>query len=197
MTTTKPKQTGRPRAVKFFTRQAFAELCKISLTTLRKYIDEDLIRVNSGNNLIANTEIEAFKRAYKIKKGVSIKIKVPTVPILASSNGKTDPDALRKMLGDPNLDEHSAKRINEILKARKSLTELEMQSGQLVKVDEATAAVFKIGRFIRDGMLLLPVRVADQIAAIDDPNKIEKILTKEITKVLTNIPKGKEWGFKK
>lgn len=106
-------------------------------------------------------------------------------------------DILEVLLRNPRLSAFEAKRIGDILKAQDILQDLKVKSGELVSIEDYSRESFKAGRYLRNAMLAIPERLSDQIAAIDDPDRVQKLLTKEIVKSLSSIPKGKEYGFLK
>jgi hypothetical protein len=70
-----------------------------------------------------------------------------------------------------------------------SLRELELKKrrGELLNADEVEGAWFKITSAIRNRLLGLPGGLAARVAGINDPQKIQAILTREVREILTNL----------
>ena len=114
---------------------------------------------------------------------------------LIKKSNKSKIDILEEQLDDPNLSVLEAKRIGDILTAQATLIDVQIQRKELHSTKECSKESFRIGRFFREIMHSIPDRISDQLSVIDDANKIQKLLTKEISKNLETIPKGKEFGF--
>jgi phage terminase Nu1 subunit (DNA packaging protein) len=87
---------------------------------------------------------------------------------------------------------HSQARREEF---KANITELEYlrQIGQLIPVEEVKTEWFRLSRLVRDGMLNIPARIADQLAAETDQRKIHDLLEAEIYQALeSTIAKDKQ-----
>lgn len=85
----------------------------------------------------------------------------------------------------PKFIESQARR--EMFKAK--LTELEYleQVGKLVPAEEVDKEWFELARLVRDSMLNIPARLADQLAHETDQRKIHDLLETEIYQALEAI----------
>ncbi len=90
---------------------------------------------------------------------------------------------------NPKFIESQARR--EMFRA--NLTELEYleQVGKLIPADEVDREWFELARLVRDTMLNIPARIADQLAHETDQRKVQDILEAEIYQALESIS-GKE-----
>ena len=68
--------------------------------------------------------------------------------------------------------------------ARLIRQKFEEREGVLVHTDEVRAVAFRVCRNVRDGLLMIPRRVAGRIVTLTDRKKVEAIIDKEIRDVL-------------
>lgn len=85
----------------------------------------------------------------------------------------------------PKFIESQARR--EMFKA--NLTELEYleQVGKLIPVEDVDREWFELARLVRDTMLNIPARIADQLAHETDQRKVQDLLEQEIYQALESI----------
>ncbi len=85
----------------------------------------------------------------------------------------------------PKFIESQARR--EMFKA--NLTELEYleQVGKLIPAEEVDREWFELARLVRDTMLNIPARLADQLAHETDQRKVQDMLEAEIYQALESI----------
>lgn len=69
------------------------------------------------------------------------------------------------------------------------LTELEyfQQVGKLILAEDVDREWFELARLVRDTMLNIPARIADQLAHETDPRKVQDLLEAEIYQALESI----------
>ncbi len=86
---------------------------------------------------------------------------------------------------NPKFIESQARR--EMFKA--NLTELEYleQVGKLIPAEEVDREWFELARLVRDTMLNIPARIADQLAHETDQRKVQDLLEQEIYQALESI----------
>lgn len=93
---------------------------------------------------------------------------------------------------NPKFIESQARR--EMFKA--NLTELEYleQVGKLIPADEVDREWGELARLVRDTMLNIPARIADQLAHETDQRKVQDMLEAEIYQALESIVDKEEPG---
>ena len=137
-----------------------------------------------------------------VKKGI-IKLrngKVDTEQALASMKANADPaNLLREESpsttapvpagGNPAgaVDFVTARTMREAFKAKLAQLEYEEKSKKLTDASKVSADAFKAGRLLRDELLAIPDRLADVLAAEDDPGEVQKVLLEELELVLNRI----------
>lgn len=99
---------------------------------------------------------------------------------------------VRKMDGAPTLVE--AKRNTEVYKARLAQLDFEKKAGNLVEADKVEAAAFSAARMARNRLIILPEKLAPELAAEVDPHKIEIMLKREISQALEELSRGVKDG---
>lgn len=85
----------------------------------------------------------------------------------------------------PDLNESRSRR--EFAKAQMDELKLQQLRGALVDKADIDAALFDISRELRDGIMNIPVRIADVIASMTDAAEVEAILEHEFEDVLESF----------
>ena len=80
-----------------------------------------------------------------------------------------------------------ARTRREVAEASTAELKLEEMSGNLVKKELVERAAYETGRMLRDMMLSVPGKIADDLAAESDPRSIEMRIREELRKVLDEI----------
>lgn len=78
----------------------------------------------------------------------------------------------------------TARTMREAFKAKMAKLEYEEKSGTLTDAAKVKQDAFKAGRIIRDELLAIPDRMADVLAAEDDPRKVGGLLQEELEAIL-------------
>ena len=124
-------------------------------------------------------------------------------------HGRIDPDEAEEMLiasRDPAADlrrlsllpgvaqstqelhaYQKARTLRMVYQAKKEQIEFEKENGELVRKDEVSAAFFAVARTARDKMLLLPERLAPELAGIRAHRKIVHILKTAIEEAMAGL----------
>ena len=77
-----------------------------------------------------------------------------------------------------------ARAVRELYAARIARLEFEERNGKLVSVDQIKVEIFRKARQVRDRMMAIPGRVADQLVGETDARSIRKLLETEIRQAL-------------
>lgn len=101
----------------------------------------------------------------------------------------------REAIGDlpPNINYSKARAYGEQFKAKLLELEFREKAGQLIKVDDAKIAQFKVNRMFRDAVQNIPIRIQAEIAAVmgnitpEQKHEILLIMQREINNVLTRL----------
>ncbi len=103
------------------------------------------------------------------------------IKISNEDEGPVDPETKK----DPKFIESQARR--EMFKAK--LTELEYQElvGELIPAKDVDDEWFRLARLVRDTMLNIPARIADQLAHETDQRKVQDLLEQEIYQALETL----------
>lgn len=97
---------------------------------------------------------------------------------------KSDSDDARD---GKRLDYQQARMISTLYEGRLKKLDYETKAGKLVEADKVKSEFFRLGRMIRDRILNIPNRIADQIAHMTDPHETHVFLTKELTDALQEL----------
>jgi len=137
-----------------------------------------------------------------VKKGI-IRLrdgKVDTEQARAAMKANADPASLLREDSPPEVipaagsaaggvDFITARTMREAFRAKLAKLEYEEKSGKLTDAARVRNDAFKAGRIIRDELLAIPDRLADVLAAEDDPATVRKIIFDELELVLNRISK--------
>lgn len=80
-----------------------------------------------------------------------------------------------------------SRAIREAYQARITKLEFEEKSNKLVDVETVKRQQWQIARRVRNAMLNIPAKIAAEVAAEVDPNKVEFMLLREINEALSEI----------
>lgn len=117
------------------------------------------------------------------------------VDYLPAGMDPSNPKALDAALENPDLPEEHAKRIAQILKARKENISLKRESGALIERDAVLVEQYSAGKEIREAIMEIPMRLADRLAQVESPDEIEKILSREIIRALKRLSEPEKHGM--
>lgn len=119
-------------------------------------------------------------------------------PALEAPREAPPATALRFGPGDVPVDEHGhaippvlLAAIKTGIEARMRQLELEERRGQLVPIAEAAKVWAHVAQTLRDAILAVPARLAQELAAEADPVQVEILLERELTRTL-NVLAEKE-----
>ena len=119
-------------------------------------------------------------------------------PSLFGELGKLDaPRGPRPTQPDPDNDDTSVARTSRLqnyFKAELLRIQLAKESGELVSAVEVRRELTTAWRLTRDAFLAMPERMADDLAAIDDPHEVRELLTTEASRVLEELAGALERG---
>ena len=87
---------------------------------------------------------------------------------------------------DPALSYQAARTLNEHYKARNEKLKYEQAAGNLINKTEADAAQLTLARALRDALLSIPARLADQLAIETNPIAVRRMIDKEVRHALTS-----------
>ena len=143
---------------------------------------------------------QGFTRGYVtklIKKGVIQlkKGKVDSVQAERAMKANADPVTLIRSDQSTDLaqtqpgtvDFVTARTMREAFKAKMAKLEYEEKSGTLTDAGKVRQDAFKAGRIIRDELLAIPDRMADVLAAEEDPGQVGKLLLEELEAILNQL----------
>lgn len=101
----------------------------------------------------------------------------------------TDPTADDELGDDAKKDETILAYQREREKWKAKLTELDYQEriGEVVSAEDVDREWFELARLVRDSMLNIPARLADQLAHETDQRKVHDMLEQEIYRALEGI----------
>ncbi|WP_299735368.1 hypothetical protein [uncultured Endozoicomonas sp.] len=145
---------------------------------------------------------QGFTRGYVtklIKKGI-VKLqhgKVDSVQAEQALKANADPVTLIRsdqttetLPGQQGaVDFVTARTMREAFKAKMAKLEYEEKSGTLTDAAKVKQDAFKAGRIVRDELLAISDRMADVLAAEDDPKKVAEHLQGELAAILNGLVK--------
>ena len=78
----------------------------------------------------------------------------------------------------------TARAVRETYRARLAKLEYEEKTGELVSLEAVEKDAFATGAAIKTALMAVPARVAELVAAEDDPNKCRRLIAAEIRQAL-------------
>jgi hypothetical protein len=87
-----------------------------------------------------------------------------------------------------------ARTVEMIFRARARKLDFELRSGKLIPSDEVKVKWFTLVRQIRDKLLAMPVKLAPQLAALNDVREVRELLDAEITALLRALQEDIRYG---
>ena len=88
------------------------------------------------------------------------------------------------------VDFASARTMREAFRAKMAKMEYEEKAGKLTDASKVREDAFRAGRIIRDALLGIPDRLADILAAEQDPRQVRQLLDEELEIILTDMSHG-------
>ena len=88
----------------------------------------------------------------------------------------------------PDLNESRARR--EHYQAEKARLDALQGRGELVPAADVERQAFELARAVRDGLMVIPDRVASLLAATSEPRQVHHLLTEEIRVALRGLSDG-------
>ena len=85
------------------------------------------------------------------------------------------------------VDYATARTMREAYRAKMAKLDYEEREGKLVDAAKVRDDAFQTGRMVRDGVLAIPDRMADVLAAESDPAKVRQLLLDELETVLEKL----------
>lgn len=102
-----------------------------------------------------------------------------------------DPGAVNDpSVSSPNY-AHS-RALREAYNARLARLEYEERKGKLISVEKVRSEAYKLAKTVRDAILNVPDRIANELASYDEPAKIHERLTQELILALEELVNGKK-----
>lgn len=102
--------------------------------------------------------------------------------------GSNTRNSIATVTTDNQIHDYNASRAErEFYAARLARIECEEREGKLVSIDEINALHFSRARRLRDRMLMIPRRLAAQVAAESDARTVEEMLESAICEALEEL----------
>ncbi len=111
----------------------------------------------------------------------------PTRTLIPSAGGKNS-QSQALMKGGPTMAE--AQRAREVYRAERERLALLREKEELLPAEAVKKEAFNLAKTIREALLNIPDRVANQFAAETDPQAVHLLLTGEISQALEQLANG-------
>jgi hypothetical protein len=177
--------------------RAYSRHAGVTLRAVQKAIEAGYIKVNADKKIDSDQADRDWRNSSEVlRPPVSINQpeKNRAVPPAAPGGGESGDADLGEPEGegDSSTSEYRTHRAaREKFSALKQELEYKQLAGELIPVDEAKRIAFTTFRGIRDSVLNVPARLKDQLAALDDPHQVERLLESALSAALAGIDVGK------
>jgi hypothetical protein len=113
----------------------------------------------------------------------------PPPPVLTDATDERSGlrDLMRQLSSDEEMPRSEAERQIKVIQRRLLQLDLSEREGQLVDAEEMKKAVFERGRRVRDLLMGIPVRIAADLAAEDDPAAVSILLERALVEALGGL----------
>jgi len=169
------------------TQTKFAEAVGVAQPTVANYIRDGrlkkaIVHVKGKKRPLIDLEIGRAELANNLDPSRKSKAKV---------SRKTMLDAIESAGLDPScVDYQTSRALNEHYKAALNKLEFEERKGTLVKKKDVEKEAFECARMVRDSIMNIPNRIADQLSVISDKKEIRDVLKKELSTALESLSNG-------
>ncbi|WP_281647584.1 hypothetical protein [Parendozoicomonas sp. Alg238-R29] len=153
-----------------------------------KLVQQGRIKLEGGkiDPVAAKRAVEKLAEPSTVLRGKSSKAtdiqSRTTVPAVSQVPTTSLPTESRK-----TVDYAAARTMREAFRAKMAKLDYEEREGKLVDAGKVKEEAFQVGRMIRDGVLAIPDRMADVLAAENDPAKVRQVLMDELERVLEKL----------
>jgi len=96
-------------------------------------------------------------------------------------------DLMAQLADDAEMPRSEAERQIKVIQRRLLQLDLAEREGQLVEVEGMKKVVFERGRRVRDLLMGIPVRIAADLAAEDDPAAVSILLERALVEALEGL----------
>ncbi len=107
----------------------------------------------------------------------------PPPPATKPGKGETLPD-------DAIPDMQVSRERHEHYKAEQVKLSVDQQRGELIPLEQVKREAFALAKAVREALLNLPDRVANQLAGENDPAAVHQLLSDELTGALAQLADG-------
>lgn len=80
----------------------------------------------------------------------------------------------------------------DLLKTEKARLEIEQLKGKFVSIEKVKREARAVGLYLKEQFKKIPLRLASRFAAESDPAKIEKLLSRDLGNVLSQIDRAEQ-----
>ncbi|OQB05793.1 MAG: hypothetical protein BWY19_00818 [bacterium ADurb.Bin212] len=134
-----------------------------------------------GNRKI---DVDIANKAWEENKGVDIQVAL-------REEANEDPSTDTKTVPTTAATYAQSRSIREAYTARLSKLSYEEKLGKLISAEKVKITAFNTARIVRENILNVPNKIAYQLAAETDPNKINFMLTEALIEALEELAVGK------
>ncbi|WP_263080077.1 hypothetical protein [Endozoicomonas sp. Mp262] len=109
------------------------------------------------------------------------------LPESPTPKGQLVPSSSYPVDNRKTVDFASARTMREAFRAKMAKMEYEEKAGKLTDASKVREDAFRAGRIIRDALLGIPDRLADILAAEQEPRQIRQLLEEELENILREL----------
>ena len=166
-----------------------------SRQALKKHIDKGnlsrcLVRDETGK--VVGVDADLLLEEYEINVNHGRRT---TEPIPGKQREKSSPPAAKPAKGpalpdDAIPDMQISRERHEHYKAEQAKLAVDQQRGELIPLEHVKREAFALAKAVREALLNLPDRVANQLAGENDPAAVHQLLSDELTGALAQLADG-------
>jgi hypothetical protein len=136
---------------------------------------------------VAYDDVTRSKADSPRRRAMEQKEQLQLAPPSPSDEREAIRDRIEALTDDASMPRSEAERQIAVLKRRMLELDVAEREGQLVEADAARKVVFEHGRRVRDLLMGIPVRIAADLAAEDDPAAVAILLEKAMVEAMEGL----------
>lgn len=119
--------------------------------------------------------------------GIIVRVRRGVYDLGASVRGYIEYKLTAAKDGAASQSLESVKADHELLKMRKTELSVRLMEGKLHRAEDVERVMTQCAATVKSKMLAIPIKVSPEIAGLEDPARIQKILQREVADALNEV----------
>jgi predicted naringenin-chalcone synthase len=162
-----------------------AEILGVSNGRISQLLTSGALHEVPGTKMLDREAVLAFKRS------PSVKLRSPAQKVLQTKEAKQGRRSVKERIDalpdDSIPDLQTSRERREHYQAELAKLDVDLKRKELVPAEAVKREAFALAKTIREALVNIPDRVANQLAAETDAQAVHMVLSKEITEALERL----------